>query len=174
MFSLTWQLISNKNVFIYLGIIISSLCALFVWHGNAMSPGLCGLCSQVQVLRKEHLVYWWPFLAWEKVSFCLSFTRCNYPWISKDCCGIIDGKWRFNITNERKWVECGTACAFAAEETPQSPNPGWAGQLWLWGESHDRLVHTSWLHIQSASPLWPPLLAMWPWLLLNLFPSFSQ
>ena len=73
------------------------------------------------------------YLSWLKKRWAFIFffflTRCNQPWISKEHCRIISGEWRFNITKKRKWVKC---CA--AEEAPQSSNPGWTGQLWLRGE----------------------------------------
>lgn len=138
-------------------------------------PLVCGLCYQVQVLGKVYLACWLiTFLSLKKVSFFLSFTRCKYSWISKEHCGIFNGEWRFPITNKRKWIECCTAGACAAEEAPQSSNSGWTGQLWLRGKSHESLLHTSWLHVQNASPLWPSLLIMLHKLVLNLFPSFSQ
>lgn len=108
------------------------------------------VCATKWVLGKVHLVYWLPFLAWEKVTFCLSFARCDYPWTSKERCGILNGEWRFNITKERKWAECRTAGACAAEETPQSSHSGWAGQLWLRGES----VTACFTHLDSMFRTW--------------------
>lgn len=101
-------------------ITVLSLCVLFVWHRSAVT----WLCFQHRS----------PFLAQEEVSFCLSLIRRHYPRISEECWGIIIGEWKLNISNKGKWAKRCPAWACPAEETPQSSDPGWAGQLWLWGK----------------------------------------
>lgn len=115
-----------------------------------------GVCFWVQVLGEVCFVHWLPFLAQEKVSFLLSLTRCNYPRISKEHCGIIGGEWRFNSTKKRKWAKCCTAGACAAEEASESSNSVWTGQLWLRGEVPRGPGSQSGLRVQDANTRWPP------------------